>query len=59
MPSLSVFVELMICAIYAPKWKHAKIFFGKKSLNVTTVELLSNFFSKVFGVFDAFFVFHF
>ena len=58
MPSSSVFVEFMICAIYGPKCKHAKTF-GKKSLNVTTVQLFFNFFSKVFGFFDASFVFHF
>ena len=51
MPSSSVFVEFMICAIYGPKCKHAKKCFAKKILNVTTVKLVSNVFFEVFGVF--------
>jgi hypothetical protein len=38
-PSSSVFIQLMLCALYRMISKHAKIFFGKKNLNVPTVKL--------------------
>ena len=47
----SVFIELMIWAIYGLKCKHANKFFWKKSLNVPFVKL---FFSTFFGFIHAF-----
>ena len=57
MCSSSVFIEMMICALYGQKCKHPKTNYGKKSLNVPTVKLFSNFFFNVFGVFSCFIVF--
>ena len=39
----SVFIELMICAIYGPKCKHGNKIFGRKSLNVPFVKLFLGF----------------
>jgi hypothetical protein len=50
MSTSSVFIELMLHAIYDPLNKHAKIVFGKKSSIVLTVKLFSTF----FDYFDAF-----
>ena len=44
-----------MCTIYGPICKHAKKFFGKKVLKVTTVNLFSNKRNQCFmGFFDAF-----
>ena len=48
MPSSSVFIFLMIRAIYGPKCKHSKKLFGRKSLNVTFVKLFSKYFFQSF-----------
>ena len=58
MPSSLVFIELMVHACYSPLCKNAKDKFGKKkSLNVSNVKLLSNFFFNVFGFFQVIFRF--
>ena len=44
----SVFIELMICAIYGPKCEHANKMFGKMSLNVPFVELFSKYLFRHF-----------
>jgi hypothetical protein len=54
MPSSSVFIQLMLCRIRS---KHAKKFFGKKSLNVHTLKLFSKFCFNVLGGFLMFFGF--
>ena len=48
MLSSSVFIELMLHAIYSPLCKNEKKM-EKKSLNVPNVKLLSNSFFNVFG----------
>ena len=53
MPHSSVFIEIMICAIYGQKCKHPKNVYGIKSLNVSTVKLFSNSLT-FFRSFDAF-----
>ena len=44
MTSWSVCIELMLHAIYGPKCKDTKQFFGEKSLNVPNVKLFSKSF---------------
>ena len=51
MPNSSVFIFLMLRALYRMIPKNPKLFFGENSLNVTNVKLLSNFFFNVFGCF--------
>ena len=50
----SVFIELIFCAIYGQKCKHANKMFGESSLNIPFVKLFSIFFSTFFEFFDAF-----
>ena len=50
----SVFIFLMLRALYRMICKSSKKNFAKKSLNVTNVKLLSNFFFNVFGFFMPF-----
>ena len=40
-----VFIDTMMHAIYGPICKHANLFGGKKSMNVSNVKVLSKFFS--------------
>ena len=42
-PNSSVFIFLMLCALYRMICKNTKSFFGKNSLNVSNVKLFSNF----------------
>ena len=56
MPNSSVFIFLMLHALYRMICKISRKKFAKKSLNVTNVKLLSNFFFNVFGFFYAFLV---
>ena len=58
MPNSSVFIFLMLRALYRMICKSSKKIFAKKSLNVTNVKLLSNFFFNSFRYFYAFFDFH-
>ena len=58
MPDSSVFIFLMFHAFYRMICKSSKKNFAKKSLNVTNVKLLSNFFFNSYRFFDAFFDFH-
>ncbi len=50
MPNSSVFNFLMLCALYRMIYRNPKLFFGKNSLNVSNVKLLSNFFFNNFWV---------
>ena len=55
MPNSSVFIFLMLRALYRMICKSSKKKkFAKKSLNVTNVKLLSNFFFNVFSFFMPF-----
>ena len=54
MPNSSVFIFLLFRALYRMICKSSKKLFAKKSLNVTNVKLLSNFFFNVFGFFMPF-----
>ena len=54
MPTSSVFIELMSCALYRMIYKCAKKKFGKKGLIVPNVKLFAKNVFSVFGVFDAF-----
>ena len=54
MPNSSVFIFLMLRALYRMICKSSKKNFGKKSLNVPNVKLLSNFFFNIFGFFMPF-----
>ena len=47
----SVFIFLMLRALYRMICKNAKSFFGKNSLNVSNVKLFSNFFFSTFLAF--------
>ena len=52
MPYSSVFIEMMMRAIYGQKCIHAKKNVGKKSLNAPFVKLLSKFLFQCFlGIF--------
>ena len=51
MPNSSVFIFLMLRALYRMIPKNPKLFFGENSLNVTNVKLLSNFFFQCFWMF--------
>ena len=51
MPNSSVFIFLMLRALYRMISKNPKFFFSKSSLNVTNVKLLSNFFFNDFLIF--------
>ena len=51
MPNSSVFIFLMLRALYRMICKNVKSFFGENSLNVTNVKLLSIFFSMFLDVF--------
>ena len=59
MPNSSLFIELMMHAIFGPKCKNAKKKIGKKSLNVLNVKLLSREIFNVFGVYYMLFVSNF
>ena len=50
----SVFIFLMLRALYRKICKNVKSFLGEHSLNVTNVKLFSNFFFNVFGFFMPF-----
>ena len=54
MPNSSVFILLMLRALYRMICKNAKSFFGRDSLNVSSVKLHSNFFFNFFGFFIPF-----
>ena len=54
MPNSSVFIFLMLRALYRMICKSSKKNFGKKSLNVPNVKLLSIFFFNIFGFFMPF-----
>jgi hypothetical protein len=54
MPNSSVFIFFMLRALYRMICKSSKKKFGKKSLNVPNVRLLSNFFFNIFGFFMPF-----
>jgi hypothetical protein len=45
MPNSSVFIFLMLCALYRMIYENEKSFFGKNSLNVPNVKLFSFFLS--------------
>ena len=49
MTNLSVFIFFMLPALYKMISKTSEFFFGKKSLNVPNVKLLSIFFFNIFG----------
>ena len=51
MSNSSVFIFLILHALYKMICKNVKSFFGENSMNVTNVKLLSNFFFNVFGFF--------
>ena len=51
MPNSSDFIFLLLHALYRMICKSSKKNFAKKSLNVTNVKLLSNFFFNLFGFF--------
>ena len=57
MPNSSDFILLMFCALYRMTYKNTKLFFGKNSLNVPNVKLLSNLFFNVYRVFVMLFCF--
>ena len=50
----SVFIFLMMRALYRMVCKNWKTFFAKKSLNVPNVKLLSKFYFNIFGFFMPF-----
>ena len=51
----SVFIFLMLCALYRMICKNLKLFLGENSMNVTNVKLLSKkFFCRILGNFHAF-----
>ena len=54
MPNSSVFIFLMLRALYRMICKNAKSCFGKNSLNVSNVKLFFFFFFNVFGFFMPF-----
>ena len=56
MPNSSVFIFLMLRALYRMICKNSKSFFCKNSLNVQNVKPLSNFFFQHFWLFYAFLV---
>ena len=53
MPNSSVFIFLMLHALYRVICKNSKSIFGKNSLNVQNVKPLSNFFFQHFWLFYA------
>ena len=54
MPNSSVFIFLMLHALYRLICKNSKSFFCKNSLNVQNVKPFSNFFFNIFGFFMPF-----
>merc|ERR1719362_2451667 len=56
MPNSSVFVFLMLNALYRMICKNTKSLVGKNSLNVSNVKLFSNSFFQRFWLFYAFLV---
>ena len=54
MPNWSVFIFLMLHALYRMICKNTKSFFGKNCLNVSNVKLFSIFFSTVLAFFMPF-----
>ena len=56
MPNSSVFIFLMLRALYRMICKNSKSYFCKNSLNVQNVKPLSNFFFQHFWLFYAFLV---
>ena len=56
MPKSSVYIFLMLRALYRMICKNAKSFLGKNSLNVSNVQLFSNYIFQHFWLFYAFLV---
>ena len=56
MPNSSVFIFLMLHALYRMICKNTKSFFGKNSLNVSNVKLFSKIYFQYFWLFYAFLV---
>ena len=56
MPNSSVFIFLMLRALYRMICKNTKSFFGKNSLNVSNVKLFSKIYFQHFWLFYAFLV---